>query len=117
MITDRIEAQSKSALEVEHLAAVFEWLIAHQDIDNFDTLFHARERRGELHAMKMLDHLRSTGAETNNHASTREFVQCGEVLRERRWRTRISVDDSSPELNLFGAVSQHRKNSKCVSTP
>src|SRR4029077_12765779 len=89
----------------------------HDHVYYLDVLFHPGERRIELDAVEMFDHLRAAGAEADDHAAVAELVQRAEMLRERGRRARVDVDDRSRELSLARVLGKQRQQRKGVAAP
>src|SRR5215471_21680123 len=115
--TDRLEPQAKASLQVKHLASILEWLPSQNHTDNLDILAQAGERGLKRHTMPVLDNTMAAGAQANDHASTGDLVESGEVLRQCCWRARIGIDDARAELDAFGLTCHQRQNAKAVASP
>src|SRR5262249_49067820 len=75
MLANRLKANRKSTPEFENLAVVVQRRAGHDHVDDVDILLEARERRIELDAVKMLDDLRTAGAESDDHAAARNLIE------------------------------------------
>ena len=62
-----LEAQPKTALQIENLARVLEGLPGQNHADNLDILPQARERGLKGHTVPMLDDTMPTGAQADDH--------------------------------------------------
>ena len=111
VLARRLETQREPALEFIELAVVIERLPGHQQVDDIDVLAESRERRIERNAMEVLDHLRSAGAEANDHAPAAQFIERREMLRQRARRARVRVDDSGCQLDAPRMLGEQRETS------
>src|ERR1700730_10320323 len=112
-----LEAQREPALELEQLAVVVERLPGHQQIHDIDVLAHPRERWIESDAMEVLDHLRSAGTQSDDHASAAQFIERREMLCQCARRARVGVDDSACQLQAPGMLGEQREGGKGVAAP
>src|SRR5512146_3199867 len=117
VLARRLEAKRKAALELGRLAVVVERLPGHQQVDDVHVLAHPGERRVEGDSVEMLDHLRSAGAEPDDHAAAAQFVERREVLRQRARRARVSVDDPGRQLDAFRMLCEQGERGKGVAAP
>src|SRR5271155_5453885 len=70
VLADRREAHSETAAKLENLAVIIQRRPRHDHINDVDVLLQPRQRWIEFDAVKMLDDLRTAGAESDDHAPT-----------------------------------------------
>src|SRR5208282_4041589 len=83
MFARSLEAHRETALQLEQLAFVVQRRLRHYHVDNFHVLLHPRQRRIERNTVEMFDHLRTAGAQSDDHAAVAQLVERAEMLRER----------------------------------